>query len=469
MKTAVDLTQLEGCVVSGRFRLLSCLGGSEVSAVYLTAFESNPPRMAALKLVPASEPDAEGRLAGWTAAARLSHPNLIGIIDCGRCELDRCKFVYQVTDYGDEVLSEVLQGRPLSADEAREMLQPVLKALAYLHAQGYVHGRLKPSNILVVNDRLRLSGDSIALADDAGTVSAETGTFDAPEMSRGAVTPAADVWSLGMTLVTALTQKPARWEPWTGQEPRIPAGIAEPFGEVAKACLRTDPAERCTLDRINAILEPTLDSGVEYRSVPLVAARGPAESDAPEQSKRAVSLKAALIALAAVVVVAGAALTIRKMESSANAKKDTQQQASRSDSTATTVPQAAIEKPSPSGRSEQAAPETKVNAAPIPAPRPASVSRDAESSEVLLRVNPEVQPGAQKSIRGEVNVGVRATVDAAGNVTDAEVESPSGSTYFNRLAVDAARQWKFAAGAGSAWRVQFQFRQDGTDLRATRE
>jgi TonB family protein len=68
-----------------------------------------------------------------------------------------------------------------------------------------------------------------------------------------------------------------------------------------------------------------------------------------------------------------------------------------------------------------------------------------------------------------LNVGVRATVDAAGNVTDAEVESPSGSTYFNRLAVDAARQWKFAAGAGSAWRVQFQFRHDGTDLRATRE
>ena len=64
---------------------------------------------------------------------------------------------------------------------------------------------------------------------------------------------------------------------------------------------------------------------------------------------------------------------------------------------------------------------------------------------------------------------MRVAVNAAGDVTDAELESLGGSNYFNRVAVDAARQWKFAAGAGGAWQVQFQFRQDGTDLRATRE
>ncbi len=38
------------------------------------------------------------------------------------------------------------------------MLGTVLNALGYMHAHGYVHGRIKPSNLLVVGDRLKLSG-----------------------------------------------------------------------------------------------------------------------------------------------------------------------------------------------------------------------------------------------------------------------------------------------------------------------
>jgi TonB family protein len=64
---------------------------------------------------------------------------------------------------------------------------------------------------------------------------------------------------------------------------------------------------------------------------------------------------------------------------------------------------------------------------------------------------------------------VRVKVDSTGDVTEAKLESQSGSNYFDRVAVDAARQWKFATGVGGAWQVQFQFRHDGTDLRATRE
>ncbi len=70
--TAEALNQMEERVVNGRFRLLRWLGGTRTSAVYLTAFDGNPPRMAALKLTPASAPDAEFRLAGWNAVAQLS-------------------------------------------------------------------------------------------------------------------------------------------------------------------------------------------------------------------------------------------------------------------------------------------------------------------------------------------------------------------------------------------------------------
>lgn len=472
INTAEAITQLEGCVVIGRFRLLSLLGESRQSAVYLTAFESNPPRTAALKLLAASAPDADIRLAGWNAVAQLSHKNLMGIIDCGRCEIGRSRFVYQVMDYADEILDEILPARPLTPHEVREMLGPVLNTLEYMHTRGYVHGRVKPSNILVVNDRLKLSPDSIAIAAGSAAEKTDSDAYDAPELLRGAVTPAVDVWALGMTLVAALTQRTARWEPWSGQEPLVPAGIPEPFGQIARACLRVDPADRCTLDEIKAILDPPL----ENRVVPLLASRQTEGTEPKEKTMRTGSRRATLIAAIAVVVVAATALIVGKTEFPRNVAKGAQQQTSQSDSVQTPVPQApkpnstpaqtplaAIEKPSPSGHGTIAAPETKTSA------QPASVPSGGESTGVLLRVNPEVQPTAQKSIRGEVNVGVRVNVDSAGDVTDAQLESQSGSNYFNRVAVDAARQWKFATGAGGAWKVQFQFRHDGTDLRATRE
>jgi serine/threonine-protein kinase Stk1 len=455
MNSAEGLPQLEGRVVNGRFRLLRWLGGSRVSDVFLTAIEGDPSRKAVLKLVAATTPDAEGRLAGWTAAARLSHPNLIDTIDCGRSEIDGCQFVYVVMDYADEVLAEILPVRPLTADETQEMLRSVLKALMYLHAQGYVHGRLKPSNILVVNDQLKLSGDCIGLAAGNRAARAETGGYDAPELGRGAVSPAVDVWALGMTLVAALTQRPAPWERWIQEEPVIPAGIAEPFGQIAQACLRLDPARRCTLDQLRAILDPG--------PAPLVASRSPEETRPREQTKRPGSRKAALVAGVAVLVVAGTALIVRKTEFPATGTRGGEQHTPASDSVSARPPQTATEKPSPSERSRNAAPETRASAGTV------SVLPGAGNNGVLRRVIPDVLPAAQQSIRGHVDVGVRVTVDAAGNVTDAVLESPSRSNYFNRVAVDAARQWKFAAGPAGTWTVQFEFRQDGIDAGATRE
>ncbi len=308
---------------------------------------------------------------------------------------------------------------------------------------------------------------SASTGERAKTSAPEASVYEAPEFGRGAITPAADVWALGMTLVSALTQRPAEWERGYQDEPIIPAGIVEPFRQIVWDCLQVNPADRCTLDEIKAILDPG--------SAPSVAAKRPEETNTPVPRRLLGSWKTALIAAAVVVVVAGTALVVRTTEFSPKAARSSDRQTSASvpiatlpaphSSNADSSPtQTTLKKPSPSGsHSMISEPATKATAGP------ASVSSGAESNGVLLRVNPEVQPGAQKSIRGQVNVGVRIKVDSAGEVTDASLESPSGSNYFDKVAVDASRQWKFATGAGGAWRVQFQFRHDGTDLRATRE
>jgi TonB family protein len=57
---------------------------------------------------------------------------------------------------------------------------------------------------------------------------------------------------------------------------------------------------------------------------------------------------------------------------------------------------------------------------------------------------------------------VKVSVDATGNVTDATLDSPSKSNYFNHLAQQAAEKWKFAPAA-SQWIIHFVFTSSKTD------
>jgi TonB family protein len=80
---------------------------------------------------------------------------------------------------------------------------------------------------------------------------------------------------------------------------------------------------------------------------------------------------------------------------------------------------------------------------------------------------PDVPRNASNTIWGTVRVGVRVLVDAAGNVTQAEIQSEGPSRYFARLSLEAARKWHFAPPAqngqavASVWLLHFGYRHDG--------
>jgi TonB family protein len=99
----------------------------------------------------------------------------------------------------------------------------------------------------------------------------------------------------------------------------------------------------------------------------------------------------------------------------------------------------------------------------------------AEKGAVAQRVAPEVASYARKTIHGTVAVAVRVSVDANGQVTNAELKSTGKSRYFARVATEAARGWKFTppAKAGqrvdSVWLLRFKFRQSGTETTAVEE
>ena len=93
-----------------------------------------------------------------------------------------------------------------------------------------------------------------------------------------------------------------------------------------------------------------------------------------------------------------------------------------------------------------------------------TVLAPAAASPVLHEEIPAVSGRARESIRGQIKVTVRVTVDRAGNVVAESLEVRGSSRYFARLAADAAKKWKFAPAdnvSAREWLVQFEFSRSG--------
>jgi len=105
--------------------------------------------------------------------------------------------------------------------------------------------------------------------------------------------------------------------------------------------------------------------------------------------------------------------------------------------------------------------------AKTPANKPKGSSAGSSHGEVLDQVLPDVSDKALSTIHGIVRVGVRLHVDAAGNVSSAELDNPGPSSFFADLALKASRKWEFAPPEGtgrsvpSEWQVRFEFSPSG--------
>ncbi len=108
------------------------------------------------------------------------------------------------------------------------MLVPLLDALSYLHAKNYVHAHLRPSNILVVENEVKLSADSILAEDRLALELQSSDLHNAPETATDPIAPPADIWSLGVTLVEALTQQLPVWDSAGDIDPVLPE-LPKPF------------------------------------------------------------------------------------------------------------------------------------------------------------------------------------------------------------------------------------------------
>jgi TonB family protein len=246
----------EGQIVDGRFPLIRHLGGSDHSVVFLTERGgTDQPQKAAIKFLHSDDKSA-AQLAIWEQTAQICHASLIRIFESGRCQLAGMDLLYVVVDYVEENLAQFLPDRPLSPGETRQMLEPALEALACLHGKGFVHNRIRPGNIMATGDQLKLSSDALCRIGERRGITKNLDIYSPPEAANemSLRTGAGDVWSLGITLVEALTQRPPQII--EDGDPIVPDSVPAPFLDIARSALRREPKARASVADILAKLNP---------------------------------------------------------------------------------------------------------------------------------------------------------------------------------------------------------------------
>jgi len=245
----------EGLTVDGRFPLLEWLGGWADRCVFLTVRQST--HTANIKLIQASGADADACIAKWEAAKTLPHPCLVQMMETGSYRLNGTDVAYVLSEKADTFLSGIVPRKALDAAKVKEILAPVVDALAFVHENGLVHGSVKPSSVALIGDRWKLSSDEMARAGEPLTLNRDLDTYDAPEVGGGAVTSAADMWSLGMIVVEACSQRTPVWDRNTAGDLGVPDWLPQPFREIARECIRWNPAARISIGDVKELLART--------------------------------------------------------------------------------------------------------------------------------------------------------------------------------------------------------------------
>lgn len=183
-----------------RYKILEKIGAGSFATVY-RARDLELGREVAIKQMHDEFLQDPARLDRYWQEAQLlasfQHPNIVTIYDIVR---ERGWLVMELMQGN---LAERLQGKQMDLRALRSMLAQVLRALKYLHAQGVIHGDVKPGN-LMLDQRRRVKLGDFGLArrasDEQGSLLKGTTKYMAPEMVSedfGDVGPASDLYSLG--------------------------------------------------------------------------------------------------------------------------------------------------------------------------------------------------------------------------------------------------------------------------------
>ncbi|MFK0008667.1 Stk1 family PASTA domain-containing Ser/Thr kinase [Paenarthrobacter sp. NPDC090520] len=292
---------LIGTTVDGRYLVRSRLARGGMSTVYL-ATDQRLERDVALKVLHphlANDQTFLERLSREAkAAASLSHPHVVGVLDQG----EDGHIAYLVMEYvKGHTLRDVLDEQgALPPRLALALIDPVIEGLAAAHGSGLIHRDVKPENVLIADDgRIKVGDFGLARAVTATTsTGALIGTvaYLAPELVLGKAADArSDIYSAGIMLYEMLTGK----QPYAGDSPiqvayqhvnsavsrpsEAAPGLAQDLDELVQWCTAVDAENRpvdgtALLSELRHIRTSLSDEQLDHKQA---SSNGPLPATAP--------------------------------------------------------------------------------------------------------------------------------------------------------------------------------------------
>ena len=295
--------------LGSRYRLERCLGDGTYGFVW-KAERLEDHAIVAVK-IPKSQGGKNSDLEeGKALISAASHPNVVSVYWMGRVPPEREVFAIEMEFFNSNTLAFLLDGRDerlvASYRHVLALYEQVLDGVCHLHGLGISHGDIKPQNILVQGDRVKLTDFGSSLTtDDFYVRSRENGgtiLYSPPEFAglttrkqSGQLAVAHDVYSLGVLLYQLLTGRlphdtlaqVVRHAPFP-QPREVSASVSPELEAVAMQALEREPEHRwATVDAMRDAFRRAHAAQLAYRVDREVA---PATTRGSDWSTRVVGL-----------------------------------------------------------------------------------------------------------------------------------------------------------------------------------
>jgi serine/threonine protein kinase len=245
-------------LLGGRYRIGELVGAGGTADVHRATDEALQRQVAVKLLRPIS--GGQDERARFISEARmlagLSHTGLVMVLDAG-FDAERPYLVMELVE--GATLAQVCGRGPCALEQVELVGAQVAETLSFVHGRGIVHRDVKPGNVLIGENRtVKLADFGIArlVNQDAGLTRTGfvmgTVAYVSPEQVRGeTITSAADVYSLGLLLLEALTGRReydgadlAAAQARLTRPPVVPAGLPGSWAGLIRDMTALDPVDR---------------------------------------------------------------------------------------------------------------------------------------------------------------------------------------------------------------------------------